>query len=271
MRLIRFVMLVLIGLNSIAFAANTANKEEKPSSRDTKKSAKEDKSYVLRFAWWELPEKIPDLYILSGNKYLSVGPRHMSMSNEVSLNSEGSIDLLQKLVSQEKDNNGRPKESYEVYTSINLSQVDSRDLGILLAPNKQKNVVGARVFDFSSRGFPYGSFIVVNLTRSKIACTVDDSNFVVTPNGFNRSPKLFTQRTVASVGMIATDPSGVENQIVSTKAVFNHLFRTLYFIIPREGANKYDVRCIIDVNSNGSKSAESKDSSEDSKGKAPKS
>ena len=261
-------MLVLIGLNSIAFAAN---KEEKSASSEAKKSAKEDKSYVLRFAWWELPEKIPDLYILSGNKYLSVAPRDMSMSNEVSLNSEGSVDLLRKLISEEKDKNGRPKESYEVYASINLSQVDSRDLGILLAPNKQKNVAGARVFDFSSRGFPYGSFIVVNLTRSKIACSVDSNNFVVTPNSFARSPKLFTQRTVASVGITAMDPNGIESRIVSTKAVFNHLSRTLYFIIPREGPNKYDVRCIIDVNSNGSKSSDSNNSSDPSKDKPAKS
>jgi hypothetical protein len=89
------------------------------------------------------------------------------MSPIVGVNSNGSIDVLKKLVSSEKDNSGKPKESYEVYTSINLAQVDSHDLGILLIPGRQKNVVGSRVYDFSARGFPYGSFLTVNFTPQK--------------------------------------------------------------------------------------------------------
>jgi hypothetical protein len=272
MRLFRFLMLVFIGLNTCGYAANTANKEEKPSSRDNKKEAKQDDmNYSVRFAWWEAPTEIPDLYILSGNKYISVSPRNMSMSPEVGLNNNGNLDLLKKLISNEKDNSGKPKESYEVYASINLAQVESRELGILLIPNKQKNIVGSRVFDFSARGFPYGSFIAVNFTRSKIACLVDDSNFVVMPGGLGKSPKLFTKRTIASIGMVATDPTGVENQIVSTKVVFNESMRTLYFVIPSEGVNKYDVRCIIDIDSTPAKSSDSNSVPEEHKGKASKS
>jgi hypothetical protein len=193
------------------------------------------------------------------------------MSPEVGLNSNGTIDLLKKLISTEKDNNGKAKESYEVYTSINLAQIDSRDLGILLVPNKQKNIIGSRVFDFSARGFPYGSFIAVNFTRSKIACTVDETNFVVMPMAFAISPKLFKNRTVASVGMIATDSTGGENQIVSTKVVFNQSMRTLYFVIPSEGVNKYDVRCIIDIDSTPAKSSEIKAPADDIKDKPAKS
>lgn len=266
MRLVRFLMLVLIGLNSIAFAAN---KEEKGSTRDSKKTNKEENGYNLRFAWWEQPANIPDLYVLSGNKYIAVSPRSMSMSPSVGLNCEEKVDLLRKLISEEKDNNGRPKESYEVYATINLTQTESRDLGILLIPNKQKNIAGARVFDFSARGFPYGSFIAVNFTGSKIACTVDGNNFIVMPKALGRSPKLFSKRTVAYVGMVATDGNGQENQIVSTKVVFNESVRTLYFIIPSEGLNKYDVRCIIDIDTSTTKSSDS--SLDESKGKPAKS
>jgi hypothetical protein len=179
------------------------------------------------------------------------------MSPGVGVNCEEKVDLLRKLISEEKDNTGRPKESYEVYASVNLTQTDSRDVGILLIPNKQKNIIGSRVFDFSARGFPYGSFIAVNFTRSKIACTVNDSNFVVMPGALSRLPKLFTERTVSYVGMVATDSNGVENKIVSTKMVFNQTVRTLYFIIPTMDANKYDVRCIIDIDSSPAKSSES--------------
>ena len=258
MRLIRFILLAIVGLNSIAFAANTASKEEKvPAANNNKKAAKEEKNYNLRFAWWEEPASIPDLYVLSGNKYISVSPRNMSMSPSVGVNCEEKVDLLRKLISEEKDNNGRPKESYEVYTSVNLTQIDSHDLGILLIPNKQNNIVGSRVFDFSARGFPYGSFIAVNVTRSKVACTIDDSNFVVLPGAFGRLAKLFTERTVAHVGMVATDSNGVENKIVSTKMVFNENVRTLYFIIPSPGISKYDVRCIMDIDSTPAKSVDS--------------
>ena len=268
MRFIRFIMLVLIGLNSIAFAAN---KDEKSASRDANKSAKEEGNYNLRFAWWEQPTNIPDLYVLSGNKYISVSPRSMSMSPSVGINGEEKVDLLRKLISEEKDNSGKPKESYEVYATINLTQTESRDLGILLIPNKQKNIAGARVFDFSARGFPYGSFIAVNFTGSKIACTVDGNNFVVLPRTLGRSPKLFSKRTVAHVGMVATDANGQENQIVSTKVVFNETVRTLYFVIPTEGQNKYDVRCIIDIDLSPTKSSDSNNSSDQSKDKPVKS
>ena len=271
MRLIRFLLLVLIGLTSISFAANAANKDEKTPAQNNKKAAKEEKNYNLRFAWWEEPASVPDLYVLSGNKYISVSPRNMSMSPSVGVNCEEKVDLLRKLISEEKDNNGRPKESYEVYASVNLTQTDSRDVGILLIPNKQKNIIGSRVFDFSARGFPYGSFIAVNFTRSKIACTIDDSNFVVMPGAFSRLAKLFTERTVSHVGMVATDSNGVENKIVSTKMVFNQNIRTLYFIIPSPSVSKYDVRCIMDIDSTPAKSTESSSTpSEDTTSKSPK-
>jgi hypothetical protein len=194
------------------------------------------------------------------------------MSQEVGLNSNGTVELLRKLISTEKDNSGKPKESYEIYASINLAQVESHDLGILLIPNKQKTAYGARVYDFSARGFPYGSFLAVNFTGSKIACTVDESNFVVTSNGFGRSSKLFTTRTVASVGMTATEPNGTEEQIVSTKVVFNETMRAIYFVVPSPGGtSKYDVRCIIDIDNSPAKSTDSKDNSEESKSKNSKS
>jgi hypothetical protein len=272
MRSLRLLLLALIGLTSSGYAANATNKEEKAPTQNNKKEAKEENNYNIRFAWWEQPAVAPDLYVLSGNKYISVSPRNMSMSPGVELNCQEKLELLRKLVSVEKDNNGRPKESYEVYTTINLTQADSHDIGVLLIHNKQKNVAGSRVFDFSARGFPYGSFIAVNFSASKIACIVDGNNFVIMPKGFGRSPKLFTERTVASVGMIATDASGVENQIVSTKIVFNQAIRTLYFVLPTEGINKYDVRCLIDVDSTPAKSSESSSTpSEDTTSKSPKS
>ena len=270
MRTLRFLLVTLIGLTSLGYAAYTESKDSK-TSQNNKKSAKEENNYNLRFAWWEQPANVPDLYVLSGNKYISVAPCNMSMSPGVGVNCEEKVDLLRKLISEEKDNNGRPKESYEVYATINLTQTESRDLGILLVPNKQKNIAGARVFDFSTRGFPYGSFIAVNFTRSKIACTVNDSNFVVMPGALSRLPKLFTERTVSYVGMVATDSNGVENKIVSTKMVFNQTVRTLYFIIPSPDVSKYDVRCIMDIDSTPAKSSEINNTpSEDTTSKSTK-
>jgi len=270
MRFIRFLLLVLIGLTSISYAANATSKDEKTPAQNNKKAAKqEEKNYNIRFAWWEEPANAPDLYVLSGNKYISVAPRNMSMSPALGLNCEEKVDLLRKLISEEKDNNGRPKESYEVYASINLTQIDSHDVGILLIP--QKNAIGSRVFDFSARGFPYGSFIAVNLSTAKIACTLDDSNFLVPPRGFTRAPKLFTDRTVAYIGMVATDSNGTENKIVSTKMVFNQNIRTLYFIIPSLGPSKYDVRCIMDIDTTPAKSSDSTSTpSEDTTSKSTK-
>jgi len=271
MRTLRLLLLILIGLTSFGYAANATNKEEKVPTQNNKKAAKEEKNYNLRFAWWEMPNSVPDLYVLSGNKYISVSPRNMSMSPGVALNCEEKVDLLKKIISEEKDNNGRPKESYEIYSSINLTQTESRDVGILLVPNQQKNIAGARVFDFSARGFPYGSFIAVNFTRSKIACAIDENNFVVMPGGFGKSPKLFTKRTIAEIGIKATEPNGTEEQIVSTKIVFSESMRTIYFVVPTQGLNKYDIRCLMDIDTTPAKSSESSSTpSEDTTSKSTK-
>ena len=274
MRYFFSLLLLIIGVNTVVFGATPVGnaKQEKSSTQDGKKNAKQDeKNYSLRFAWWEMPAEIPDLYILSGNKYISIAPRQGSMSPEVGVNSNGTVELLKKLVSTEKDNTGKPKESYEIYASINLTQLESHELGILLIPTRQKNVVGSRVYDFSTRGFPFGSFITVNFTPAKITCMIDDNHFTVPPNGFTKSPKLFTERTIASIGMIASDPSGSEMQIASTKIVFNETMRTIYFVIPSNGVSKYDVRCIIDIDSNPTKSSDTKGNSDESKGKNSKS
>jgi len=248
MNLKHFLIFILLGITSLGFAASTA-KEEK-SSKENTKGDKEEKSYTLRFAWWEMPSALPDLYIQEGTKYIAVAPYSMEMSPEIELNVKDSLKLLKKVPSTEKDSNGRPKDSYEIYSDINLSQTDSHNLGIILVPDKKRNVVGSRVFDFSSRGFPFGSLITVNFTRSNLSCIVDDAKFNIPSGGFSRLPKNFTERSVAFIGIKAIDKDGIENQIVSTKAVFTPYVRSIYFIVenPPNSVNAYDVRCMVDVN-----------------------
>ena len=253
-----------MGITSFGFAASTA-KEEK-SSKENTKSGKEEKSYTLRFAWWETPSALPDLYIQEGTKYIAVAPYSMEMSPEIEVNVKDNLKLLKKVPSAEKDSNGRPKDSYEIYSDINLSQTDSHNLGIILVPDKKRNVVGSRVFDFSSRGFPFGSLITVNFTRSNLSCMVDDTKFNIPSGGFSRLPKNFTERSVAFIGIKAIDKDGIENQIVSTKAVFTPYVRSIYFIVenPPNSVNAYDVRCMVDVNKNpkiGNSTEETKASS----------
>ena len=248
MNLKYFFIFIFLGVTSLGFAASTA-KEEK-SSKENTKGDKEEKSYTLRFAWWEMPSALPDLYIQEGSKYIAIAPYSMEMSPEIELNVKDSLKLLKKVPSTEKDSNGRPKDSYEIYSDINLSQTDSHNLGIILVPDKKRNVVGSRVFDFSSRGFPFGSLITVNFTRSNLSCMVDDTKFNIPSGGFSRLPKNFTERSVAFIGIKAIDKDGIENQIVSTKAVFTPYVRSIYFIVenPPNSVNAYDVRCMVDVN-----------------------
>lgn len=247
MKLKKILTFILFGITSLSFAASTT-KEEKPSKENTK-GDKEEKSYTFRFAWWDMPSVVPDLYIQEGSKYIAIAPYSMEMSPEIELNVKDSLKLLKKVPSTEKDNNGRPKDSYEIYSDINLSQTDSHNLGIILIPDKKRNVVGSRVFDFSPRGFPFGSLITVNFTRSNISCIVDDAKFNIPSGGFSRLPKNFTERSVAFMSVKAINKDGIENQIVSTKAIFTPYVRSIYFIVenPPNSVDAYDVRCMVDV------------------------
>jgi hypothetical protein len=267
MNLKYFFIFILFGITSLGFAASTA-KEEK-SSKENTKSDKEEKSYTFRFAWWEMPSALPDLYIQEGSKYIAIAPYSMEMSPEIELNVKDSLKLLKKVPSTEKDSNGRPKDSYETYSDINLSQTDSHNLGIILIPDKKRNVVGSRVFDFSPRGFPFGSLITVNFTRSNISCIVDDAKFNIPSGGFSRLPKNFTERSVAFIGIKAINKDGVENQIVSTKAVFTPYVRSIYFIVenPPNSVNAYDVRCMVDVNKKPTIGNSTEETKADSKAK----
>jgi len=250
MNLKYFFTIILLVITSLSFAASTA--KEETSSKENTKGDKEEKSYTLRFAWWEMPSTLPDLYIQEGSKYIAIAPYSMEMSPEIELNVKDSLKLLKKIPSTEKDNNGRPKDSYEIYSDINLSQTDSHNIGIILIPDKKRNVVGSRVFDFSPRGFPFGSLITVNFTRSNISCIVEDAKFNIPSGGFSRLPKNFTERSVAFIGIKAINKDGIENQIVSTKAVFTPYVRSIYFIVenPPNSVNAYDVRCMVDVSKN---------------------
>jgi len=266
MNLKYFFTFILCGITSLSFAAGTA-KEEK-SSKENTKGDKEEKNYTFRFAWWEMPSALPDLYIQEGSKYIAIAPYSMEMSPEIELNVKDSLKLLKKTPTTEKDNNGRPKDSYEIYSEINLSQIDSHNLGIILIPDKKRNVVGSRVFDFSPRGFPFGSLITVNFTRSNLSCIVDDAKFSIPSGGFSRLPKNFTERSVAFIGIKAINKDGIENQIVSTKAVFTPYIRTIYFIVenPPNSVHAYDVRCMVDVNKKptiGNSTEETKTSSKE--------
>ncbi len=267
MNLKHFFTFIVFGITSLSFAASTA-KEEK-SSKENTKGDKEEKSYTLRFAWWEMPSALPDLYIQDGTKYIAIAPYSMEMSPEIELNVKDSLKLLKKVPSTEKDNNGRPKDSYEIYSDINLSQTDSHNLGIILIPNKKRNVVGSRVFDFSPRGFPFGSLITVNFTQSNISCIVDDTKFNIPSGGFSRLPKNFTERSVAFIGIKAINRDGIENQIVSTKAVFTPYVRSIYFIVenPPNSVNAYDVRCMVDVNKKPTIGNSTEETKADSKAK----
>jgi hypothetical protein len=91
------------------------------------------------------------------------------------------------------------------------------------------------------------------------------------PLSFAKSPKNFTERTIASVGIVATESTGLDVLVASTKIVFNETMRTIYFVIPSDGINKYDVRCIIDIDTNPAKSSDSNGVSENTKGKNSKS
>jgi hypothetical protein len=70
------------------------------------------------------------------------------------------------------------------------------------------------------------------------------------PGQTGQCPKKFEERTTASIAVAAIETDGQQRVLYSTKVILNKTFRTLFFIVEKNGTEeeRYQSQCILDVN-----------------------
>jgi len=237
---LRYYLTVILCL--LAGTASAATK-----SKD-KEGPKEDPTHV-RFAWWEMPKNPPELYIISGNEKLPVNAYQMAMANSIKYTGESTLEIARKVATKEVDKDGKPVFTYLPFLSINLSEIKSKEIAILLFPNEAKGTCQFKLFDFSNEAFPAGSFYLINYSKAKLDCSVDGKAFSALPGQKTRCPTIFDERVAAFVTIGVTEPDGTKNLILSTKLIFSKYFRKLYFVTEKmvDERKEYVVYCIDDA------------------------
>ena len=209
----------------------------------------ETRTCTLRFAWWNFPNKVPELALQMGRDRVPVTPNPMSLSTAIEYQGDVNAVLLKKVLSAETDKTGKPKISWAPYATIVLTAKDT-DIGVLLIPNEKDDSCITRPFDFSLETFPFGTLKLVNLSRARIACSLEGEIFVTEPGLVGQCPKRFEERATASIAVAALEADGQQRVLYSTKVILNKTFRTLFFIVEKEGKDedRYQSQCILDVN-----------------------
>ncbi|NBV78433.1 MAG: hypothetical protein EBR62_01010 [Verrucomicrobia bacterium] len=214
---------------------------------DTPKA--ESRHCALRFAWWNFPRKVPELALQMGRERIPVSPNPMSLSNPIDYKGDVNAVLLKKVTTGETEKDGKPKFGWVPYATIALNPTDT-DLGVLLLPNETDDTCFTKTFDFSLETFPYGTLKLVNFSRARIACSLEGSVFLTEPGQVGHCPKKFEERTTAAIAVAALEADGQQKVLYSTKVILNKTFRTLFFIVEKNGTEdeRYQTQCILDVN-----------------------
>jgi hypothetical protein len=184
-----------------------------------------------------------------GRDRIPVSPNPMSLSNPIDYKGDVNAVLLKKVPTGETEKDGKPKFTWVPYATIALSPTDT-DLGVLLIPNETDDSCITRTFDFGLEAFPYGTLKLVNFSRARIACSLDGAVFMTEPGQTGQCPKKFEERTTASIAVAALEADGQQRVLYSTKVILNKTFRTLFFIVEKNGTEdeRYQSQCILDVN-----------------------
>lgn len=239
MRLHYYLTALLCLIAGVATAATKSKDKEVP---------KEDPTNI-RFAWWEMPKNIPELFIISGKEKIPVDAYVMTMSGSVKYTRADTLEVVRRTATTELDKDGKPVFNYLPFLTINLEDLKSKEIAILLFPNNEKGTCQFKLFDFSNEAFPAGSFYLINYSKAKLDCTVDDKKFSAGPGQKTQCPTIFNERVAAFVAIGVTEPDGTKNLIVSTKLIFSKYFRKLYFVTEKmiDERKEYVVHCIEDA------------------------
>jgi len=252
--------LLLAGFIVAAFAAETETKKtsaepkaatEKPEKKGAKHEKEPQHVCALNITWWQEPtlpagERM-ELGVLVDKAFepnvlqtMTIGfPFQYAGGPEVV---NGRKAKVTETVAKGKTTTS---EKWLPYANLTISASDT-ELLVLLIPSASKPLASVRSFDISPTGFPYGSIMLLNYSKSKVGCLLDGKAFYADPGKRSLNPAPFTQRQVVNFRMGALDKEGTLHQLVSSPMIVDGNARRIYFISETPGVED-DARFRIDA------------------------
>ena len=252
--------LVLAGITVIAFCADKEPKkaptEAKPAAETPeKKAGKHEKepqhTCALNITWWQDPvikdgERLElGVYVDKAFEPIAVQTMTIGFPFKYAGGPEVVIGRRTKVTETDAKGKTTTTEKWLPYANLTIGETDT-ELLVLLIPSPSKPLATVRSFDISTAGFPYGSIMLLNYSKSKVGCLLDGKAFYADPGKRSRNPVPFTQRQVVNFRMGALDKEGALHQLVSSPMIVDGNARRIYFISETPGVED-DARFRIDA------------------------
>lgn len=231
--------LLSLGLQHLV-AADSKNKEkEKPQGTE----------YSVRFTWWASPQKRETYYVASGKDYLPISPGVMSFHRPIKYVGDPALTLNRKIIG--KDSEGKPVTTYEPVITVDLEKAGSKEVGVILFSNPQNGAIFQQLLNLSEEEVPYGSFYLVNFSKTKIAATLNGAAIKAGPGQKVKSTS-FKDQTSIELSVVGQNKDGATLSITNSQIALDADTRILYFVGEKtlNGVTSYNVKTILDSNPN---------------------
>jgi hypothetical protein len=214
-----------------------------------KKKEKEEHHCNLRLMWWQLPKDSPELGLQEENEVVPIGISQMQVNGMIEYHGDAAVQIMRKAPSQQVDKKGKPIMTWLPYAVLPLRNEDTDICAILF--DNGKGGASSRLFDFKPSAFPFGSLQIVNLTRGKVACSLDGKVIMAESNRAILSSNSFVERAAPQISLAVMETGGEEHLLFTSRMIMSNTVRSLFFVIERPSEDvdgRYEVTSIVDMN-----------------------
>lgn len=208
--------------------------------------AQQERSCVLRVAWWDAPPSTPGPTLALGSEAAprAFNPQVMNFVTEVRHVGGDVASLMVKEVT--KDEKGREVVRWNPFGDVALPRGDDT-FGVLLISDAAGKRGAGRAFPLSNTAFPLGSVRLVNLSNREMLLGISGRGARVPAGGTVTHPRAFSKPEIAEVTVLAS-VNGEQQPVFSTKSQFSDLYRLVVFVIevPGSAPTRFEVRTIVD-------------------------
>ena len=229
--------------------AKAKSKADSGKMAAAKKKEKEEHRCSLRLMWWQLPKDSPELGLQQEDEVVPIGISQMQVNGMIEYHGDPVVQIMRKAPSQQLDKQGKPIMIWLPYAVLPLRNEDTDVCAILF--DNGKGGASSRLFDFKPSAFPFGSLQIVNLTRGKVACSLDGKVIMAESNRAILSSNSFVQRAAPQITLAVMETGGEEHLLFTSRMIMSNTVRSLFFIIERPSEDidgRYEVTSIVDMN-----------------------
>ncbi|PAZ07458.1 MAG: hypothetical protein CAK86_01330 [Opitutia bacterium AMD-G1] len=199
------------------------------------RSAPSERTCALTITWWTAPTLAEgeslELGVQTDHGVTLIGPGTMNMSGTILYEGPAQVAIVRRSLAPNP--NGKPGaapvEAWLPFATFAVGENDQEALALLFAV-EGTNKVMARTFNINVDTFPFGGFEVLNLSKSRLLCSMAGKVFYAEPTKRARSPVVIQRREVVNFYMGVTDANGAQKIIYRAPLILNEKLRRLYFV-----------------------------------------